>query len=47
VNHIPSTTTDYAFYISSANLTSFIITNPAGNASTIAVEYSIAQYQSA
>jgi len=46
VDHIPSTTTDFAFYISSANLTSFEITNPAGNASTIAIEYSIAQYQS-
>lgn len=46
VDHVPATSTDFAFYLSSANITSFEITNPVGNASTIAVEYSIAQYQS-
>lgn len=45
VDYEPADATDYAFYLGSCNITSFEITNPSANASTIAVEYSLAQYQ--
>lgn len=45
VDYEPADSTDFAFYLGSCNVTSFEITNPSANATSIAIEYSIAQYQ--
>lgn len=44
VEYIPATSNDHAFYFSTANLTSFEIENPTANATSIDLEYSMAQY---